>query len=128
MYEVSVQTEFAAAHAIVLGGVREPLHGHNWQVTATLSGPRLDAEGLLCDFHLVETSLRELTGRFHNRNLNEHPPFNQTLNPSAENVAFHIADELSRRLAGRLPPGVVVSSVRVTEAPGCAATYRPPAP
>jgi 6-pyruvoyltetrahydropterin/6-carboxytetrahydropterin synthase len=128
MFEISVESEFAAAHAILLGGVREPLHGHNWHITVTLAGPRLDPEGLLCDFHLVESSLRELTGRFHNRNLNEIPPFNRTLNPSAENVAFHIADELSRALAGRLPPGVFLESVRVTEAPGCAAVYRPSRP
>jgi len=126
MFEVSVQTEFAAAHAILLGGVREPVHGHNWHITATIAGPALDAEGLLCDFHLVESALLAITGRFKNQNLNDHPPFTQTLNPSAENLAFHIADELSGALAGRLPSGVSVASVRVTEAPGCAATYRPP--
>ena len=125
MFEISVTTEFAAAHAIVIAGEREPLHGHNWHTTVTLSGPSLDAEGLLCDFHLVESSLRDLVARFHNRNLNDLPPFSGTLNPSAENVARHIADELSRSLSGRLPRGVQVSSVRVTEAPGCAATYRP---
>ena len=128
MFEITVTTEFAAAHAILMGGQREPLHGHNWHVTVTLSGPALDSEGLLCDFHLVESSLRDLTSRFHNRNLNDLPPFHTSLNPSAENVALHIADELSRALNGRLPRGVHISSVRVTEAPGCAAIYRPPAP
>ncbi len=126
MFEISVTTEFAAAHAIILADQREPLHGHNWHVTVTVSGPRLDSEGLLCDFHRVETSLCELVSRFHNRNLNDLPPFNTSLNPSAEHVALHIADELSRALNGRLPRGVHISSVRVTEAPGCAATYRPP--
>jgi 6-pyruvoyltetrahydropterin/6-carboxytetrahydropterin synthase len=128
MFETSVETVFAAAHAIVIGGVREPVHGHNWHVTATIAGRALDAEGLLCDFHLVERALNGLTERFRNQNLNDHPPFNRTLNPSAENLAFYIADELSKVLTGRLPPGVTVASVRVTEAPGCAATYRPMLP
>jgi 6-pyruvoyltetrahydropterin/6-carboxytetrahydropterin synthase len=125
VFEVSVQTEFAAAHAIVIGATREPLHGHNWHVTVTLAGPRLDSEGLLCDFHLVESSLRDLTSRYHNRNLNDLPPFDGPVNPTAENIARQIADDLSRAVSGRLPAGVRLTSVRITEAPGCAATYRP---
>jgi 6-pyruvoyltetrahydropterin/6-carboxytetrahydropterin synthase len=125
VFELCVETEFAAAHAIVMSGQREPLHGHNWRVTATLSGPALDRDGLLCDFHLVESSLRDVTGRWHNRNLNEAPPFSDGLNPSAEQVARQIADELGAALAGRIPGDVRVSAVRVTEAPGCSATYRP---
>jgi 6-pyruvoyltetrahydropterin/6-carboxytetrahydropterin synthase len=128
VFEISVQTEFSAAHAILIAGQREPLHGHNWLVTVTLAGPRLGPDGLLCDFHLVETALRELAARFHNRALNDLPPFSGHLNPTAENVARYIADELSRALNGRLPEGVRLASVRVTEAPGCAATYRPQNP
>lgn len=119
MYELSIDTEFAAAHAIVMGGVREPLHGHNWHVTITVGGERLDADGLLCDFHLVESRLREITARFHNRNLNEVAPFD-TLNPTAELVAQHIGESI----AAVLPPGVRLVSSRVTEAPGCAAVWR----
>jgi 6-pyruvoyltetrahydropterin/6-carboxytetrahydropterin synthase len=125
VFELSVETEFAAAHAIVLNGQREPLHGHNWRVTATLSGPTLDAQGLLCDFHIVESGLRDITGPWHNRNLNDLPPFADGLNPSAEHIARHIAGELARALVGRVPPGVKLTAVRITEAPGCAAIYRP---
>lgn len=125
MFEIDVQTEFAAAHAILIAGEREPVHGHNWRVTATVAGPRLDADGLLCDFHVVEFGLREAAGRLHNRSLNDLAPFSDRVNPTAENVARYFADELSRALQGRLPEGVRVASVRVTEAPGCAATYRP---
>ena len=125
MFELSIETEFAAAHAILMGGQREPLHGHNWRVTVTISGPSLDREGLLCDFHLVESSLRDITGRWHNRNLNDTPPFSTGLNPTAEHIARQIANDLSGALAGRVPAEVRVSAVRITEAPGCAATYKP---
>ncbi len=125
MFELSVETEFAAAHAIILNGAREPLHGHNWKVAATVSGPALDGEGLLCDFHLVESGLRDITAAWHNRNLNELPPFSTGVNPSAEHIARHIAQELTRSLRGRIPESVRVSAVRITEAPGCAATFRP---
>lgn len=120
MYELTVEAAFSAAHALSIKGDREPLHGHDWRVTATVEGPELDADGLLCDFHDVERRLREITGALHNRNLNETPPFDD-LNPSAEHVARWIAD----RLRPAIPAGALLISVRVTEAPGCAATFRP---
>lgn len=125
MYELQVETEFAAAHAIVIAGKREALHGHNWRVCATVRGERLDNDGLLCDFHLVERHLREIVSRFHNRNLNETAPFD-ACNPTAEHVARHIAQELARSLADSLPMGVSVASVGVTEAPGCRAVHHLP--
>lgn len=132
MFELSVRGEFCAAHGLVINGQPEPLHGHNWRVTAVVTGRRLDQHGLLCDFHLIERALHAIVAPWNNQNLNELPPFHtrgEALhNPSAENVAAHIADELSRALAGTLPPGVHVASVSVTEAPGCVATYRLPPP
>jgi len=124
MFQLTVQAEFAAAHALTIAGRREPVHGHNWHVTAELEGPTLDADGLLCDFHTVESTLRDLIEPFRNADLNAIPPFD-TVNPSAERVAEYIASELRARLDGALAPHARVSAVRVTEAPGCAATYRP---
>jgi len=123
VFELTVEAAFSAAHALVIQGEREPLHGHDWRVTAAVEGPELDQDGLLCDFHGVEGRLREITRTFHNRNLNDTPPFDD-LNPSAEHVARWIAD----RLAPAVPDGARLSWLRVTEAPGCAATYRPPHP
>lgn len=120
MYQLRVETVFSAAHAITIGGAREPVHGHDWRVTAMVQAPQLDADGLVCDFHAVEAALREITGRYHNRNLNEVSPFDRQ-NPTAEHVALHIATELARRI----PRTASVHSVTVTEAPGCAAVYLP---
>jgi 6-pyruvoyltetrahydropterin/6-carboxytetrahydropterin synthase len=132
MFELSVRAEFCAAHSLTINGKAEPLHGHNWRVTAVVEGRRLDADGLLCDFHVVERALHKVIEPWNNANLNDVPPFTTRAraihNPSAENVAAHIADELSRALSRTLPSGVRVASVTVTEAPGCAATYRLPAP
>jgi 6-pyruvoyltetrahydropterin/6-carboxytetrahydropterin synthase len=122
MFQLSVEHEFCAAHAIVIGGRREPRHGHNWRVTLTVAGESLDPEGLICDFHAVERALRETVAPFQNRDLNEVPPFDRS-NPTAEMVARHIAERTGELLAPVLPRGVGVASCRVTEAPGCAATY-----
>lgn len=124
MYEISVQTEFCAAHALDIGGTTEPLHGHNWHVTATITGDTLDSDGLLLDFHAVADTLEQIIAPFKNANLNETPPFD-TLNPSAEHVAAHIAHRLHDALQSGLAPHTRVTALRVTEATGCAATYRP---
>ena len=122
MYQISVESVFAAAHAITIAGEREPMHGHHWHATAVIEGPELDGDGLLVDFHAVEAALGGITGRFHNRCLNEIPPFDRT-NPTAELVVRHIAEELASRLVGRIPSRTRVARVSLSEAPGCIATY-----
>lgn len=120
MFELTVERTFSAAHAIVIAGERETVHGHDWRVRVTVAGEALDADGLLCDFHAVEAVLDDVLGPFHNADLNATPPFDH-VNPTAEQVARHIADSV----AAELPAGVRVASTAITEAPGCEAVYRP---
>lgn len=115
---LTLETVFSAAHAIVMQGEREPIHGHDWRVTVRVGGETLDNDGLLVDFHKLQHDLRAIVDPWHNRNLNEVEPFD-TVNPTAELVAQTIGE----RLADTLPPGVRLISVRVTEAVGCAAEY-----
>jgi len=125
MYEIRVEHEFAAAHALSISGAREPVHGHNWRVTLTITGAALDDDGLLADFHTIEHALGEICAPFHNANLNETPPFDR-VNPSAGLVARHIADALAEQLDPALAPHARVTSVTITEAPRCRATYTRP--
>ncbi len=124
MYEITVEDEFCAAHAIVIRGEREPLHGHNWRVRVTLAGRELDADGLLLDFHALERIVRQTIDPFRDRNLNETAPFDRT-NPTAEQVARHIAESVGRAVCSLVPAGVRVASVWLTEARGCSVVYRP---
>ncbi|MCP3905503.1 MAG: 6-carboxytetrahydropterin synthase [Planctomycetes bacterium] len=124
-YELSVDREFCAAHALVIAGQREPVHGHNWHVTLVVAGDALDGDGLLCDFHLLERELDDVLAPLDNADLNATPPFDE-VNPTAEHVARHIAEQMRRRLAACGETSHVhVVSASVTEAPGCRATYRP---
>ncbi len=122
MFELEVCRTFSAAHAIAIQGQREPLHGHDWHVLVVIGATGLDGDGLACDFHLLEASLDAVLLPFRSRNLNDTPPFDR-INPTAEAVAQYIAQEMGVRI----PDGVSVQSVRVTEAPGCAARYFPSA-
>jgi 6-pyruvoyltetrahydropterin/6-carboxytetrahydropterin synthase len=119
-FAIEVETQFSAAHAILLAGERETLHGHDWRVVVSLAGERLDGEELLCDFHAAERMLAEVVAPFVGRNLNDTPPFDR-INPTAEALARHIADELDARLVTQR---VCLEWVRVTEAPRCTAVVR----
>jgi 6-pyruvoyltetrahydropterin/6-carboxytetrahydropterin synthase len=119
MFELSVEREFCAAHALMINGAPEPVHGHNWKLQVVVGGETLDNDGLLCDFHEIERNLDEIIRPFHHRDLNATPPFDR-LNPTAEHVARHVAQELARRL----PNQVRMLHATVSEAPGCKATYR----
>ena len=108
-YEIRTNRRFSASHQLRLyDGSLEGLHGHNWRVEVTVSAPRLDAIGVVMDFHELERRIDAIIGPMHNRHLNDLPAF-ATANPSAENVAGHIAMALA------LPDGVKLRSVQVWE-------------
>src|SRR5687768_16689846 len=118
-FEIATTRHFAAAHQLRLyDGSLEPLHGHNWRVKVTVSAPHLDAIGVVMDFHELERLVDEVVTPMHNRHLNDLPPF-RSANPSAENVAVHVARSL------RLPDVVGLVSVEVWETEENSAVFRP---
>jgi 6-pyruvoyltetrahydropterin/6-carboxytetrahydropterin synthase len=138
MFSLTVQREFCAAHALAIGDIRETVHGHNFRLTVRVDGPQLDTDGLLMDFHALERLVDAIIAPMQNANLNEIQPFATSgaipgRNPSAENIARTIAEDLLRRLPEILTPARYpdvlslprLHSVNITEAPGCSATYLP---
>ena len=122
MFELKIVTHFSAAHQLRLpDGSAEPLHRHNWRVTVTRAGSVLDEMGVLVDFEILRARLDRLLATLNDQNLNTLPAFAER-NPTAENVALHIAE----RLAVELPAAAVLKCVEVEEAPGCLARYSPP--
>ena len=119
-FDITARREFSAAHQLRLyDGSLEPLHGHNWVVVVTVSADRLDEIGVVMDFHELERLLDRILAPLHNSHLNDVEPFKSDLNPTTENVAFHIARNL------QLPPPVRVKSVEVWETAANSAIYRP---
>jgi 6-pyruvoyltetrahydropterin/6-carboxytetrahydropterin synthase len=125
MFEVSVEKSFAAGHA--LRGYRgkcENVHGHNYKVRVTITGPELDATGLLCDFVDVKRRMQAIIDRLDHQFLNDLAPFDQ-LNPSAENLARYFYQELQGGFAEQTGPAPVrVGQVQVWETDTTTATYR----
>ncbi len=118
MYEISVREHFDAAHALKgYRGKCERLHGHRYEVVVTLRADRLDDIGLAYDFSIIKKHLREVLSRFDHNTLNDVEPFDK-INPSAENIAVKIYEELHRM---ELP----IVTVQVYESPDTWVTYRP---
>ncbi len=123
MYEVKMKGDFAAAHNLRdVGGKCEFLHGHNFLVEVTVESETLDAQGMVIDFRTLKSKLNRILETLDHRYLNENPAFRQK-NPSAENLAVHICNEL----AAQIDQGAVrVRQVSIWESENSRATYRRP--
>jgi 6-pyruvoyltetrahydropterin/6-carboxytetrahydropterin synthase len=122
MYEISVEYTFAAGHTLRnYKGKCEHVHGHNYKVRVTLAGDKLNAAGLLMDFVDLRAAIKRLVEKLDHRFLNDIPPFDQ-LNPSAENLAKYICDEIEPQARNQ---GLQVHGVTVWETDTTSATYRP---
>jgi len=118
-FQITTTRTFSAAHQLRLyDRSLEPLHGHNWRVKVTVSAAKLDGIGVVMDFHELERRVEKVIGAMHNRNLNDLPAFKST-NPSAENVAVHLAETLD------LPMGIKLEAVEVWETEENSAIWRP---
>ena len=123
MFEVTIEETFAAGHALRnYRGKCENVHGHNYRAEVTLRGAELDAIGLLVDFVELKKVVHAVLDRMDHQWLNDLPPFD-TLNPSAENMAKYIYDEVRAGL--KTKEGVRVASVRLWETDTASAAYFP---
>ena len=104
--------------ALLPDGSKEPLHHHNWVVTANLSSDKLDSMGFVMDFSRLKAVVDKTIAEFDNVPLDSIDYF-QRNNSSAENVAKYIFDKLEPKLPG----GVKLRSIRVVEEPGCSAKF-----
>ncbi len=122
MYQISIEQHFDAAHFLRgYKGKCEALHGHRFQVVVKISASGLDDIGLAYDFTELKQHLGNILVRFDHTCLNDVPPFDK-INPSSENIATTIYNELQSRLAGA---PVSLSCVEVWESPQTGVVYSP---
>ncbi len=120
MYEVTVKTDFSAAHQLRLyDGKYENLHGHNWSAVVAVEADELDAMGVGIDFVRLKKFVEEILGELDYQNINEIPPFDKQ-NPSAENIARWLFLKLKEKVN---TPGTRVKRVEIYEMEGCGASY-----
>lgn len=120
MFEVIATTGFSAAHRLkYLDGKFENLHGHNWTATVTVSASDVNAMGVGIDFIELKKETEGLLSKLDYQTINDIPPFDQQ-NPSAENIARWVYQELSLKLN---TGAVKVKQVEIREMPDCGAIY-----
>ena len=120
MYQISVEDHFDAAHFLRdYQGKCEALHGHRFRVVVKVKASKVDDIGMAYDFTELKQHLFDILAKFDHTCLNDIPPFNK-INPSSENIAFNIYNELKPKLAS---PPVSLSCVEIWESPQSGASY-----
>ncbi|MFL6207400.1 MAG: 6-carboxytetrahydropterin synthase QueD [Pyrinomonadaceae bacterium] len=121
-FEVMIERNFSSAHQLRgYKGKCENLHGHNYKIEIYARGRELDNIGLLVDFGELKAAADEVVRYLDHRNINELPPFDAELNPSAENLARYILERVAAQVGDER---VAVYKVRCYETPTSVATYQ----
>lgn len=124
MYELKVITHFSAAHQLKeFRGACESLHGHNWKMEVYVTSRVLDDAGVVMDFRALKNHVRAIMETLDHTFLNDLAPFKHA-NPSSENIAKYVAEQLAFLLEDRR---IKVSRVTAWESENACATYYPSA-
>ena len=122
MYELKVITYFSAAHQLrEFEGACEDLHGHNWKMEIYVTSEALTKAGIVVDFRVLKKHVKTVMAELDHKFLNDLEAFRDE-NPSSENIARHVAEQLSLLIE---EPGVKVSRVTAWESENACATYYP---
>ena len=122
IFEVMIERNFSSAHQLSgYKGKCENLHGHNYKIEIYARGSELNNIGLLVDFGDLKHAVDEIVKYLDHRNINDLPPFDEELNPSAENLARYILEYVAERVND---DRVQVYKVRCFETPTSVATFQ----
>ncbi len=121
MYEITVKKTFSAAHNLKdIGGRCEELHGHNFTVEVSVESKKLNEDGLLIDFRILEGWMEEILGELDHKLLNDTPYF-KNINPSSENIAKHIYDRIYEKASSGK---INISRITVWESENARVSYK----
>ncbi len=97
-FEITVGAQ--AECALRIEGAASPdsgIHGRTYRLLAAFHGEKLNERGYLADERELRAMLGEVAAMLDHKYLNELPQFHGA-NPSAENIARWIAEELLKKL------------------------------
>ncbi len=120
MFKVSKEMMISATHRVRehQGGC-ERIHGHNWKVIVTVASMELNNMGMVIDFKDLKHAMHKIVMPMDHNDINVYPPFD-VINPTSENLAKFIFDEMSKELNDERQK---ISEVKVYEKDTSAATY-----
>ncbi|MBP9722630.1 MAG: 6-carboxytetrahydropterin synthase QueD [Gammaproteobacteria bacterium] len=95
-YTVNQICYFSAAHILRdYPEACERLHGHNYKVIIEVSANQLDHLGMVLDYVVIQNIANKYISIIDHQFLNNIPPFDKTLNPTAENVAAWLYQKMA---------------------------------
>ncbi|MCX7706342.1 MAG: 6-carboxytetrahydropterin synthase QueD [bacterium] len=98
MFELLISDYFSGAHRLRgYKGKCEKLHGHNWKVEVTVFGNADKKTGMVIDFRVLKLELEKVLSKLDHSYLNDIDYFKK-VNPSSENVAVYIFEEMKKNL------------------------------
>lgn len=99
-WRLKVKKDFSAAHQLRnYGGKCENMHGHNFGVEVEVEGDHLDSKvEILMDFKELKKELGEVLETLDHKHLNSVKYFEHR-NPSSENIARYIYQEMKQRIS-----------------------------
>ena len=114
IFEITKTAQFDAAHSLPTGpkASYQKLHGHSFQVEATVRGSMVGPVGWVSDLGDLDTKLKALAHELDHGLLNEHAGLES---PTLERLCLHFAE----RLKGDYPGLVKVSVSRPTVGERC---------
>lgn len=120
MFHIFIKSHFSAGHHLreYPGNCERP-HGHNWKVEVTVKADSLDNLGMGLDFKALKNEVNKVLDTLDHHDLNEHANF-QSVNPSSENIAVYIFNNLQNILS---TDRYGVHSVTVRETDNSGVTY-----
>jgi 6-pyruvoyltetrahydropterin/6-carboxytetrahydropterin synthase len=122
MHEIIVEKYIDSAHYLrEYKGKCEEMHGHRYRIVVRIAAEKLNDIGLAYDFTDIKRHLNDILARYDHTCLNDITPFDK-INPSAENIAATIFEELKGRLAEE---PVTLTCVEAWETPHQGVCYRP---
>lgn len=113
MFKVCKRMEISGSHQLKLdyGSKCENLHGHNWIVKVYVCAEQLDKNGMVIDFTHIKRAIHDKLDHQHLNNV-------FLLNPTAENIAYWIAQEVNL-----IRVGAHCYKVEIQESEGNLATW-----
>ena len=124
MYHARVEADFSAAHFLShYRGKCEKFHGHNYRVRLWVRGAELGEGGMLVDFSLLKTALKEAIAPLDHSNLNEMEIFRN--DPSAERIAKFVFERAKEKLLSLGVESSLLYAVDVFENVRSMARYEP---
>jgi len=99
VFEITKAANFDAAHRLPLGprGEYQRMHGHSFQVEATVKGPMTGPVGWVADLGDLDAALKALAHELDHGLLNERPGLES---PTLERLCLHFAEALKSQFPG----------------------------